>query len=312
LRLVEKARIPHFGRKIHMQAKLRLISGNPVGKQVDIPDGTLTVGRAEDSGLIIASTKVSRHHCDIINDGAQLILRDHGSGNGTLVNGQKISEAALNVGDEVAIGPLTFVVEIEGVSERQDIPVAEEEPVAPVAEAPIAARPPAVARPAAPVAPVIRPAAPVAKIAPVARPAVPVAKPAAPVAKPAPIARPAPVAKPAPVARPATPVAKPAPVARPAMPTAKPAAPVKGVPVARPAAAKPAAEDFQFPAPKRKPPAPAKTAGKPGDIFSNLEALAGGKKPLPKELADDSDDSGGGKVLRISEEDLIDPPDDKK
>jgi len=98
-----------------MEAKLHLIKGNPKGKQVEVPSGTLTVGRAEDSDLIIASTRVSRHHCEIVNEEGKLTIRDKGSGNGTFVNGAKIEEETLKPGDEVRIGPLTFVVEIDGV-----------------------------------------------------------------------------------------------------------------------------------------------------------------------------------------------------
>ena len=101
-----------------MESKLHLIKGNPKGKQVEIPSGTLTVGRAEDSDLIIASTRVSRHHCEIVNDEGHLAIRDKGSGNGTFINGAKIQEEALEAGDEVRIGPLTFVVEIGGVRKK--------------------------------------------------------------------------------------------------------------------------------------------------------------------------------------------------
>jgi len=101
-----------------MESKLHLIKGNPKGKQVEIPSGTLTVGRAEDSDLIIASTRVSRHHCEIVNDEGHLAIRDKGSGNGTFINGAKIQEEALEAGDEVRIGPLTFVVEIDGVRKK--------------------------------------------------------------------------------------------------------------------------------------------------------------------------------------------------
>jgi len=101
-----------------MEAKLHLIKGNPKGKQVEIPAGTLTVGRAEDSDLIIASTRVSRHHCEIVNHKGHLAIRDKGSGNGTFINGAKIQEETLEAGDEVRIGPLTFVVEIDGVRKK--------------------------------------------------------------------------------------------------------------------------------------------------------------------------------------------------
>ena len=101
-----------------MQAKLHLVKGNPKGKEVEIPEGTLTIGRAEDRDLIIASTRVSRQHCEITNTAEGLTIRDNASGNGTIVNAKKIQEQTLEAGDHVTVGPLTFVVEIDGVKER--------------------------------------------------------------------------------------------------------------------------------------------------------------------------------------------------
>jgi predicted component of type VI protein secretion system len=128
-----------------MQAKLRLVKGKPQDKIVDIPLGTLKVGRDPESDLIIAVASVSRHHCEIVNEENRLVLRDKGSGNGTLVNGQKVQEQVLDAGDEIQIGPLAFAVEIEGALPK---------PAAP--KAPVAAR-----APAAPKAPAPKPAAPV-------------------------------------------------------------------------------------------------------------------------------------------------------
>jgi predicted component of type VI protein secretion system len=139
-----------------MQARLHLVKGNPKGKQVEIPTGTLTVGRAEDSDLIIASTRVSRHHCEIVNDDKRLVVRDKGSGNGTLVNGVKVAEQVLGPGDEVQIGPLTFAVEIDGRRERPAAPKA-----APAAKPPAPAKPAGSVRPPAQAAP-----RPLAKAAP--------------------------------------------------------------------------------------------------------------------------------------------------
>ncbi len=132
-----------------MEAKLHLIKGNPKGKQVEIPSGTLTVGRAEDSDLIIASTRVSRHHCEIVNDEGKLTIRDKGSGNGTFINSAKIQEQALEPGDEVRIGPLTFVVQIDGVPEKpteaaapaQPAPAPKPKPPKPKPPKPKAAKP---------------------------------------------------------------------------------------------------------------------------------------------------------------------------
>jgi pSer/pThr/pTyr-binding forkhead associated (FHA) protein len=125
-----------------MQVKLHLVKGNPQGKQVEVPPGALTVGRAEDSGLIIASTRVSRHHCEIVNEQNRLIIRDKSSGNGTFINGVKLSgEQALGAGDEVSIGPLTFQVEINGSRQAGGKLAAKLATVKPAAAKPVAAKP---------------------------------------------------------------------------------------------------------------------------------------------------------------------------
>jgi predicted component of type VI protein secretion system len=129
-----------------MQVKLHLVKGNPQGKQVEVPLGTLTVGRAEDSDLIIASTRVSRHHCEFLNEANRVIVRDKGSGNGTIVNGAKVEEHILAPGDEVQIGPLTFAVEIDGKRQKAASPVAR-----PAAQAKAAPKPAARAPVAKPV-----------------------------------------------------------------------------------------------------------------------------------------------------------------
>jgi len=124
-----------------MEAKLHLIKGNPKGKQVVVPEGTFTIGRAEDRDLILASTRVSRHHCEILNGPDGIVVRDLGSGNGTFVNGKKIQEQKLEPGDHLSIGPLTFLVEIEGVKEKPK-PAAPEPGAAPKpAPKPAAAKP---------------------------------------------------------------------------------------------------------------------------------------------------------------------------
>jgi hypothetical protein len=356
-----------------MQARLYLSKGNPIGKIVELPTGTLTVGRAEDSDLIIASTRVSRHHLDVINDGSRIVVHDRGSGNGTLVNGNRVSgKLEVVAGDELEIGPLTFTVEIDGIR-TPAIPMAAPAP-APVAKPAIPPAAPAapVAKPVLPTAPVARPAQPAAPMAKPVLPTAPVAKPAAPaapMAKPvlptAPVARPAqpaaPMAKPvlptAPIAKPAAPaapMAKPVqpatpmaksvhptvPVAKPVVPAAhKPVAPVArpvgGVPVAKPAGhaapvAKPAgqkpaaAKPDDFPMPPVRKPAAAKSpsqhvkpSNKPEDILANMERLLEAKQTGPQDAILDEDSTSDGKILRISEADLIldddeGPQDEKK
>ena len=72
----------------------------------------LTLGRHPDNDIVLAHATVSSRHAAITPDGAQLVLDDLGSSNGTLVNGQRITRAILSPGDRVGIAvfELTLVV----------------------------------------------------------------------------------------------------------------------------------------------------------------------------------------------------------
>jgi pSer/pThr/pTyr-binding forkhead associated (FHA) protein len=97
-----------------MQVKLILAKGEPKGKEVVLAGPLTTIGRDPDCDVVIASSKVSRKHCHVEIAGDAATVVDDGSGNGTFVNGAKIASQQLTPGDKVAIGPLGFVVEIDG------------------------------------------------------------------------------------------------------------------------------------------------------------------------------------------------------
>ena len=63
-----------------------------------------TIGRRTAADLQIVSTDVSREHAEIVQDGAQYVLRDRGSRYGTFVNGEAVSERALLSGDRIRLG----------------------------------------------------------------------------------------------------------------------------------------------------------------------------------------------------------------
>lgn len=71
------------------------------------------IGRAPDGDLVLPDPRVSRHHAvvDRVDGGFQ--LRDLGSRNGTLVNGQSVAEADLRDGDRVTIGGFEAIVRID-------------------------------------------------------------------------------------------------------------------------------------------------------------------------------------------------------
>lgn len=72
--------------------------------------GRLLIGRADDCDVRIRSAAISRHHCSVeIDEDNDWVIRDLGSTLGTVVEGVKISEAAVVAGLRVEIGPAVLI-----------------------------------------------------------------------------------------------------------------------------------------------------------------------------------------------------------
>jgi hypothetical protein len=92
-------------------AMLWVKEGRRRGKYYPIRHGTV-VGRKE-GGLILDDPKVSSMHAKFNLEGADFVVWDFGSANGTFVNGKRIREAyVLEENDEVRIGETLFVVKL--------------------------------------------------------------------------------------------------------------------------------------------------------------------------------------------------------
>lgn len=72
------------------------------------------IGRKQDCTLRIPTRDVSRQHCEIVLDKVGPIVRDLGSANGTYVNGKRVAESPLAPGDTLTIGPVHFIVQLNG------------------------------------------------------------------------------------------------------------------------------------------------------------------------------------------------------
>jgi pSer/pThr/pTyr-binding forkhead associated (FHA) protein len=107
-----------------LQVVLVMFRSDGERRSFSLPRTITVVGRREDCDLRIPLGEVSRKHCRIINENDSLRIEDLGSSNGTFVNGERAQEAALNAGDTIAIGPVTFVVQINGVPADEEIQVA--------------------------------------------------------------------------------------------------------------------------------------------------------------------------------------------
>jgi pSer/pThr/pTyr-binding forkhead associated (FHA) protein len=96
-----------------MEVQLKVLVGNNVGQVLKVPGPKFFIGRAEDCHLRPGSDLVSRHHCVLMIDGTVVVVRDFGSKNGTLINGERIiGEAVLNNGDHLKVGPLEFEFQV--------------------------------------------------------------------------------------------------------------------------------------------------------------------------------------------------------
>lgn len=96
--------------------QISLVMVNAAGEAREIPVRQLpaAVGRGEHCRVRIPLAAISRHHCDLVIVDEELMVRDAGSSNGTYVNGERIRERELIPGDLLAVGPVVFVVRIDG------------------------------------------------------------------------------------------------------------------------------------------------------------------------------------------------------
>jgi hypothetical protein len=104
-----------------MQAVLVMFRNDGERRSFSLSREMTVIGRRQDCDLMIPLGEISRKHCRIIRDGDALRIEDLGSSNGTFHNGRRIQEATLGAGDTLQVGPVTFVVQINGVPEDDEI-----------------------------------------------------------------------------------------------------------------------------------------------------------------------------------------------
>jgi pSer/pThr/pTyr-binding forkhead associated (FHA) protein len=97
-----------------MQAVLVMFRSDGERRSFSMARDMTVIGRREDCDLRIPLGEVSRKHCRVVRDGDSLKLEDLGSSNGTFLNGQRVQEAVLSPGDTIQVGPVVFVLQVDG------------------------------------------------------------------------------------------------------------------------------------------------------------------------------------------------------
>lgn len=174
---------------------LKILSGSRAGQSVDVRAGdSLSIGRTQKAQMTFADdAQMSGLHVAFECAADKCRVRDLGSLNGTLVNGNRVTEAVLKAGDEVIAGQTRFSVVID----RGEAPAQAAATVTAPVAAPLAAAPPVAPPPPAAPYPASSPTEPIRS--PSARP------PVTPAARPAPVGLPV-VDRPRPAAEKRAPV----------------------------------------------------------------------------------------------------------
>lgn len=85
-------------------ATLTVIQGPQTGKQFEISGLVTEIGRSPECDVVLDVAAVSRRHAAILEERGVYFLKDHGSRNGTIINGQRVVDRAqLREGDQILV-----------------------------------------------------------------------------------------------------------------------------------------------------------------------------------------------------------------
>ena len=105
-----------------MQAVLVMFRSDGERRSFSLTRDVTVIGRREDADLRIPLGDISRKHARLIREPDGMRLEDLGSSNGTFLNGQRIErEAMLQAGDSIQVGPVVFVLQMDGYPADEEL-----------------------------------------------------------------------------------------------------------------------------------------------------------------------------------------------
>src|SRR6185369_8350093 len=93
--------------------KLLFTSPDFDGQSCELVPGRTTVGRGPQNTLVIQDNSVSMDHCEILIHGSEIIFREHGSSNGTWIDGTRVGgQLSAHNGQTVRFGAVEARLEV--------------------------------------------------------------------------------------------------------------------------------------------------------------------------------------------------------
>jgi pSer/pThr/pTyr-binding forkhead associated (FHA) protein len=113
------------------EISFEVLNGPFQGFQFIMDRPELLVGRLDDCQVILPDGSVSGHHCRIVQEDHCVRVVDLGSTNGTLINGELISDSLVQVDDEFIIGTIALAMKLKMRRKLEQISTEEALPTAP-------------------------------------------------------------------------------------------------------------------------------------------------------------------------------------
>jgi hypothetical protein len=91
--------------------KLVVLSAGMTGRVCELKVDKTTIGRSEDNVFQIADPSVSSHHCEVLVQGNEVLVRDLNSTNGSYINGAETKEGVVKPGQILRLGQIEMRLE---------------------------------------------------------------------------------------------------------------------------------------------------------------------------------------------------------
>jgi diguanylate cyclase (GGDEF)-like protein len=91
------------------RAYLIVLAGSNVGEMFKVTTSQIVLGRGQGADIQLLDEGISRRHARIRMDGADMVVEDLESRNGTFANGQRVTRHVLHDGDKIQVGSTTIL-----------------------------------------------------------------------------------------------------------------------------------------------------------------------------------------------------------